>query len=72
MKLKNIIWEELADRICIDEDTVRNVIRATMEDMEIEYMVFSALCDCLKEKIEHTVNEIVDDVVEETIDSKIE
>lgn len=71
MKLKDIIWEELVDRISIDDKTIRNVVRATMEDMEIEYMVFEALGDCLKEKIEHTVNEIIDDVVEETIDIEI-
>lgn len=72
MKLKNIIWEELVDRISINEETIHNVVRTTMEDMEIDYMVFSALCDCLKEEIEHTVNEIIDDVVEQTIDSEIE
>lgn len=72
MKLKNIIWEELVDRISIDEETIRNVVRATMEDMEIEYMVLNALCDCLKEEIEHTVNGIIDDIVEQTIDSKME
>ena len=72
MKLKDIIWEELVDRISIDEETIRNVVRATMEDMEIEYMVLNALCECLKEEIEHTVNEMIDDVVEQSIDSEIE
>lgn len=72
MKLKSIIWEELVDRISIDEETIRNVVRATMEDMEIEYMVHSALYDCLKEEIEHTVNEIIDDVVDQTIDRDIQ
>lgn len=72
MKLKDIIWEELVDRISIDEETIRNVVRATMEDMEIEYMVFEALGDCLKDKIEQHVKEIIGDVVEQTIDSEIE
>ena len=72
MKLKNIIWEELADYISIDEETVRNVIRATIEDMEIEYMVLEAVKDCLGDKIEKTVNGMVDDVVGQTIDNEIE
>lgn len=72
MKLKNIIWEELVDRISIDEDTFRSVVRATIEDMEIEYMVFEALGNCLKDKIEKYVNESIDDVVEQIIDSEIE
>ena len=71
MKLKDIIWEELVDRISIDEETIRTAVRATMEDMEIEYMVLSALCDCLKEEIELTVNEMIDDVVEQAIDRDI-
>ena len=72
MKLKNIIWEELVDRISIDDEKVRNVVRATMENMEIEYMVFSALSDYLKGEIERTASEMIDDIVEQTIDSKIE
>lgn len=72
MKLKDIIWEELVDRISIDEETIRNVVRATMEDMEIEYMALEALGDCLKDEIEQHVKEIIGDVVEQTIDSEIE
>ena len=72
MKLKNIIWEELVDHISINEETVRNVIRATIEDMEVEYMVFEAMRGCLKDKIEGTVTQIIDDVVEQTIDIEIE
>ena len=72
MKLKDIIWEELIDHISIDEETFRTVVRATIEDMEIEYMVFEALGDYLKDKIEQHVKEIIGDVVEQTIDSEIE
>ena len=72
MKLKNIIWEELVDHISIDEATFRSVVRATIENMEIEYMVFEALGNCLKDKIEKYVNESIDDVVEQIIDSEIE
>ena len=71
MKLKDIIWEELVDHISIDKETLRTVVRATIENMEIEYMVFEALGDCLKDKIEQHVREIIDDVVEQTIDSEI-
>ena len=72
MKLKNIIWEELIDHISINEETIHNVVQATINDMEIDYMVFSALCDCLKEEIEHTVKTTIDEVVERTINNKIE
>lgn len=72
MKLKDIIWEELVDHISIDEETFRTVVRATIENMDLEYMVFEALGDCLKDKIEQHANEIIGDVVEQTIDSEIE
>ena len=72
MKLKNIIWEEIVGRVSIDEETCRNVVRATIEDMEIDYIVFEALGDCLKDKIEKYVIESIDNVVEQIIDSEIE
>lgn len=72
MKLKDIIWEELVDHITIDEETLRTVVRATIEDMEIEYMTLTAIRDCLKDEIDNTINEMIADVVEQTIDSEIE
>ena len=72
MKLKEIIWEELVDHISIDEETFRTVVRTTIENMDLKYMVFGAIRDCLNDEIEQHVNEIIDDVVEQTIDSELE
>ena len=72
MKLKDIIWEELVDHISIDEKTLRTVVRATIEGMDIEYMTLTTIRDYLKDEIDNTVNEMIADIVEQTIDTEVE
>ena len=72
MKLKNIIWEELVEHISIDEETLRTVVRATIEDMDIKCMTFTTIRDYLKDEIDNTVNEMIADIVEQIIDTEVE
>ena len=70
-KFCGILYVE-SETYIVDEETLRTVVRATIEDMDIKCMTFTTIRDYLKDEIDNTVNEMIADIVEQIIDTEVE